>query len=138
MYSVVALFPLFHCGAILWESRTIENGNMLYMSTCTKTVHRPYLQLQNGYFVVVVVVVVITKKDELRMKILMMLTNIITIYNIYLTISSPISGVILMLLLRNLRGSDVEAPSDLWIETVDSANFSDNEVVFIVKKCQTH
>lgn len=48
--------------------------------------------------------------------------------------SSPISGVILMLLLRNLRGSDVDAPVDLWIETVDSANFSDDDEGFIFKK----
>lgn len=33
--------------------------------------------------------------------------------NINLTISSPISGVILMLLLLNLRASDVDVPSDL-------------------------
>lgn len=33
--------------------------------------------------------------------------------NINLTMSSPISGVILMLLLLNLRASDVDAPSDL-------------------------
>ena len=33
--------------------------------------------------------------------------------NINLTISSPISGVILMLLLLILRASDVDAPSDL-------------------------
>lgn len=32
-----------------------------------------------------------------------------------LTISSPISGVKLMLLLRALRASDVEAPSDLQV-----------------------
>lgn len=51
--------------------------------------------------------------------------NGVTIYNeanaylekheisINLTISSPISGVMLMLLLLSLRASDVDAPSDL-------------------------
>lgn len=34
---------------------------------------------------------------------------------INLTMSSPISGVILMLLLLSLRVSDVEAPSDLQL-----------------------
>ena len=33
--------------------------------------------------------------------------------NINLTISSPISGVMLMLLLLSLRASEVDAPSDL-------------------------
>lgn len=33
--------------------------------------------------------------------------------NINLTISSPISGVMLILLLLSLRASDVDAPSDL-------------------------
>lgn len=37
--------------------------------------------------------------------------------DIYLTMSSPISGVILMLLRLNLRVSDVEAPSDLLLHS---------------------
>lgn len=40
-----------------------------------------------------------------------------------LTMSSPISGVMLMLLRRNLRASDVAAPTDLYASIKSSKYF---------------